>query len=812
MALKIPTIRNSGNGVTLPVLLFLLFTPILCSGATGHVDNFSWRQSVKLLDKTCLNPEEKEYAKEVLRGLDYNSQRVYRRLCGMEGLDFSKSKEAWGTLLHLRLTYEQVQSFEAWSETGLMHVDLALTALHAINKLSFESSRAFRNYCSLPGTSPEHTLQLIPLLLNLEDANIRAIKTIFAIADMQAHTALDCLAKVNFLKDNQARAAESFAKLADMSAETMLDGLALIHRMDQDNSWNAKNLFATPDMTRAEGWTWLVSYFALPLSIQEEQFYTFDDAQKTTLVHAFYEGGEELIWKINNLHAVTDRFGFEVSTSRLQRSSPAELRSRFDKLSPRIQSQYGGRFYPLLKTSRKNEMIAVLRQATAADRLYTAKSLSAANIYALLSRGSELYDSSFRDILVPVLKERIRTRCNGNLLSFLKQSDPQTKLVSSFIVSLAQKGKLTTFFPENDEEQKEILDLVAASAFQDEDSIILFSATFTHLLSVLEPSARSFLVTRMSAEANNGSAAFARLIAVILQYYLQEHQELLSSQDRVLISRLLVKHGAVDLNKYQQTPFAEWKRDGRLGSLSVFHPDDDGRASFISNARTLLGAGYRMELSSRYSIQLDRTQKKQVSRRIQKTSASTLPQLFSSMQQQGFAVSFVKKRQSVVIEHTSVVYSNKEQQQALMARYLQSGDEMFAQRGHSYWRSEQIMDPMHQLLEKGLITASDLDAKQRFLSLGSCGGVKAYTKLTRLFRGNVDILATIGTGLAAINDPYNRSFFEIVAASPTEISWKEVADRSSHIFGNGRGNDYLQPGSLPAILHKILDEEEKKES
>jgi hypothetical protein len=63
-----------------------------------------------------------------------------------------------------------------------------------------------------------------------------------------------------------------------------------------------------------------------------------------------------------------------------------------------------------------------------------------------------------------------------------------------------------------------------------------------------------------------------------------------------------------------------------------------------------------------------------------------------------------------------------------------------------------------------------------------------------------------------INDPYNRNFFEIVAQSPSSISWKEVARRSSHIFSQGRGRDYLQPGSLPAILHKILDEEQKKEA
>ena len=99
----------------------------------------------------------------------------------------------------------------------------------------------------------------------------------------------------------------------------------------------------------------------------------------------------------------------------------------------------------------------------------------------------------------------------NNLLNFLNATDPGNLLVSNFIVSLAQKGKLTTFFPEDSKEQEQILDLVAQSAFKDENTIILFSATFMHLLEVLEPSARSFLVNRMSQLADDGTASFSRL-------------------------------------------------------------------------------------------------------------------------------------------------------------------------------------------------------------------------------------------------------------------------------------------------------------
>ncbi len=142
----------------------------------------------------------------------------------------------------------------------------------------------------------------------------------------------------------------------------------------------------------------------------------------------------------------------------------------------------------------------------------------------------------------------------------------------------------------------------------------------------------------------------------------------------------------------------------------------------------------------------------------------------------------------------------------MLNRFIHSKDEMLAQRGHSYWRSEQIIEPLTKLIEENKVTESELREKQRFLSLGSCGGVKVYTTLTRLFASSVDILATIGTGLALINDPYNKMFFEIIASNPSTISWKTVAQQSSSIFQGDRGQDYLLPGSLTAILHKILDE------
>lgn len=799
------------------ITILTLSTALPAAESGQHeLTSVSARNTFKVYSTTvCLTDDQLDYGREIIRGLSYNSQRIFRKICFLPGIDFATSKQAWSVLLKTELSFEQVLAFEEWSDLAGIDIPLALQALPEIASLSYEAGRAFRSYLQLTDISAKYSLQTIPLFNGLNDVNNRAVQGFMSINDMDAVKALDGIITLARLVDHQARAADSYARITDMNTETMLDTLPLLRQLRQEDAWNAHNLFKQADMTRTDGWLWIIRFFALPPLVQEAQYYRQDDEHKKALLQAFYDGGEELIWKINNLHAITDRFGFEISAAELRRQNKQELYTRFKKLSNQVRFSYGKEFYPAMSSSNRAAMINILRKATAADRVQTATDLSSANIYALLSQGSELYDSSFRDILVPILKKRILANHNGDLLVFIRAIDPDNMLVSSFIVSLAQKGKLTTFFPEDENRQKQILNLVAASAFKNEDSILLFSATFIHLLNVLQPDARTYLIDKMSQEADKDASTFSRLVSVILQYYLQEYPELLTPQDRTLITRLIVRRGAIDLSRYQHTPFVQWKEDKRLASVSVFHPDDDGRESFYSNARTLQRSGYQLSLCQQYTLSpLSQQKRAQINRTIadvQNNPTQGLPRLFSAMQQNHFSVAFSQQLGGLTIRHAQYVYVDENNQQLLLERFLQGGDEMFAQRGHSYWRSEQITEPLIKSIREQTITKKDIDDKQRFFSLGSCGGVKAYTRLTRLFRGRIDILATIGTGMAIINDPYNKNFFEVIAGNPSTITWKVVADQSAFIFKGGRGQDYLQPGSLTAILHKIIDEDKDGE-
>ncbi len=784
------------------ICLLLLSLPVTTLAARRPTGNY--QQNIVASQETLgvfqkipdLSDEQIAYGNQVIPQLNYNAQRLLRKICALPGVNFQAAQQAINRLQQERFTFDQVKTYEALAGLSTMDINSGLRALDTVKGLYFETSRAFRAYTEIEGVTARQCVDMLPVLGNMSSRNARAATAFFHIKGLNADDAMRVLPTIIRLRGNQPKAAENLAKIPDMQINSMVQGLNLLVRIDQDNALKAGCLFTNKAINADEALQWLGGYFSLSTSAQEAQYNRLSADAKTVLLKALYEAASDLLWKINNLHAITDANGYEISVGTLSGWSMGQLQAKYDQLQPSVRARFGS-------LGSRGGAIETLRRATAAARVQTARDLSVADAYAMMAQGSDLYDSSFRDILVPVMLGRINDLYHGDLLLFLQSVDPGNILVSDFISSCAQKGKLTEFFPTDPERQKAILKLVGSSALQNEDSILLFSATFSHLLKVLTPSARTYLISLMAQQGDSEDASYAKLINVILQYYLQTYPELLGADDRIIISRVLVRHGTVDLSRYQDTPFVEWLQDHRLASVSMYHPDDDGRTSFVSNANMLMGAGYQLVVSDTYTPAGERGA-------AASWIHSGLASLFQAMRSRHFAVAFVKTINGVRIVHTQFVYSGMENQMDMLNRFIHSGDEMLAQRGHSYWRSEQIVEPLQKLIQNGEVTDQDLRAKQRFLSLGSCGGVKVYTNLTRLFDSSVDILATIGTGLAMINDPYNKIFFEIIASNGPYITWKDVAQRASSVFRGERGQDYIQPGSLTSILHKILDEEERE--
>ena len=744
----------------------------------------------------------------LIRALSYTGMRAFRAICSLPAMTRDQAAAALRRLPTRKIRYDHMPLLEKLVTIDGVTVDDCWRLIERLAPVDFVTARALAGLAHVAAMSVDDLFRLIDRVERLDEPGRWAAGGLFAVTAITAAETERGLELIDELRERQRWAAEQQCRIKGITAPEALAGLARLRFLSESEAWNARALFMQPDMTAALAAAWLRGYFTIPRQERERAFLQMSPADRTTLLRIFAAAADYPLWRINNLHDITDDRGREIGSGMLAGSSGDRLLGLLHRLQPAVQQQYGAGMRRLLAAGSRGEAIAVLRRATAAARKQAAVDLTSANIYVLLAHGSDLYDSSFRDILVPVLKERIVAGFGGDLLAFLVATDPESVFASDCIASLAQKGKLTVFLPANPVKHKQVLDLVARSALHNEFSLILFSATFGHILETIAPPARSYLIDLLLDAANSTNGLFSRQVRIILQYYLHEYPALLSPADRTGIGAMVATLGPIDLAPYTRPPFAEWIADGRLQSLSVFQDDDDGRSSYLSNSRTLAAGGYRPRLSVTYSLPgLSAPAAAAAHSAIAAvaTGGAGLGRLLQLAAAHPVVIDWTRSMNGVAISHSVFVYQGEATQRHLLARFLKSGSEMFAQRGHSYWRREQLLDPIQDLLAAGTVTAADLRAKQRFLSIGSCGGIRAYSELNRMFHNHVDILATIGTGKTTINNPYNRQLFEVIARHRGRLSWEELARQSAAIISANLGDDYLQPGSLPAILHKIMD-------
>ena len=743
------------------------------------------------------------YHKDVIRALSYTRMRALRAFCTLEEIYAEEAIETLERLVFAPLSFEQVLIFETFAGLDGATVAKSWQLLELTSELDFTTMQTVAAISEIEGIDADALIALVRQTRALDDRGRWAAKALFAVEGIDRDAVRTGLRLLGIMTAEQRLSAEQSCLIKGMDRQTIMKILPQIASLSRNDSINSKGLFELETTTPDQALFWLHNYFNLPKPQEDKKFYTLSPEQRSILLASFDAAAGPHIRIINDLHAVTNHYGAEISTGTLAAGGPSKVIAHFSRLHPKARNGYQQKLEEALTQKKIYQAINVLKQATASARTQTARDLTTANIYILLARGSELYDSSFRDVLVPVLLSRLNQTFNNNLLVFLKQTDPANNHVSDFIISCAQKGKLTAFFPQDSEEQLAVLDLMARSAFQDEQSLILFSATFAALLDKLRPDARTYLLKKMIATIGEPDSTFSLQLRVILQFYYEKNPQLLSITDHKLIRDLIDRYGSVDLSSYTATDFARWKADGRLSSLSIFQDDDDGRISYLSNSRNLINNGYRPRLPETISL-LDHSSSLQAEARRLIAQGKTAA-LYRLSLNAPLIVEYHKTVNGIELSHAVTVYHDRATQRRLLKQFLTSGMEMFAQRGHSYWREEQLLEPMRELLNTGEIGRETIPDINRFLSIGSCGGIRIYSELNRLFDNTIDIFATVGTGKAVVNDPYNQRLFEIIAASPNHLSWDEVSVQLNPIFADGRGSDYLQPGSLPAILHKMMD-------
>lgn len=749
-----------------------------------------------------------EYNKGIIRSLSYTNKRALRAFARLDYVSAQELVDAIRRLVTEKISFDDLLLLERFVILDGADAETAWQFLDKLGMLGYSQERVMIAFELVDVITAPELLDYVDRVEVMDEPAGWALKAFLVLPGQSREGVAHVIDMVEAMDEKQQWATEACCRISEMNAYKAIEIMELIANLSKADAWNARGLFRQ-DVTPEIAFSWAKYYFSESQEDKEWLFFARSPADKALLLRGLAEGSDYLTWKINDLHSITNLRGREISAAALKANSGAELGTIWKRLDSKVRETYQKSFYEALDSGKKNSAIVVLRKATAKARVQAAYDSTTVNIYILLSKGSELYDSSFRDILVPVLKERIDKRFRANLLRFLLDVDPENNHVSDFIISLAQRGKLAMFFPADPKEQNQVLDLVMQSAFQDENSLILFSATFMTLLETIEAKTRSYLIAEMLSAIREQNTIFTKQLRVILQYYLEYYSEFVGEVDKIRIRMMMYEYGAIPLKWYARTAFEEWKSDGKLSSLSVFHDDDDGRQSYLSNCRFLGKQGYRPRVSTSFALGTSPKVSARAAELLSSYAAKpsrALAGLFGVQSRNPLVLDWVKRVNGIEISHSVYLFQGESLQEELLNQFLTGGHEMFAQRGHSYWRTEQLIDPIAKLVEEGTVSAEDLASKQRFMSLGSCGGIRAYSELATLFNNNVDILATVGTGKAVINNPYNEFLFEAVAKANKDLNWDDISARSSKIFKQGLGEDYLQPGSLPAILHKIMDQ------
>lgn len=797
----------------LPTLLLLL--AILAGWAVPADSSEAGSAAVnRTLDslRTVAGVSEEDIRKytPLITALSYTSTKAVRALCRLPDMSLSHIPRILALSGRADIRYSAIPLLEYYVTLPGATLAGSSDLLSRLSRADFVAEQVLADLPRVAADRAVRCIDMVRQLVRLDEAGQWAARSLFTVENIDAQTVLDAFGQLAAMRPRQKRAAEKCLETTLLQPAAVPELLQRLSTLDDTAAANMAGLLMRKQLSAVELTGWLTSYFSLPTGEREAHFLTLDPQEKTLLLAGLSQAADSVAEMVNNLHDITDTIGREIGSYRLSRMPAEELLALFFRLPAAVRSRHDLLRQQVAGKDRQRA-VSTLRQATSDARLQLAADMSSENIYVLLAHGSDLYDSSYRDILVPVLFSRMQDGYAGDLPTFLLAIDPEGRLVSDFLSHLAWKGRLTLFFPKDAGRQQDVLKLLAESVLHDEQRLIFFSATFSRLLAALQPQARGTLLDLLLKGVESGKTVFSSQIRVILQYYLKNHPHLLSPDDKAQITAMLKQYRPIDLTPYIATPFQEWLADGRLTSLSVFQNDDDGRQSYISNCSHLLRHGYQASLSAAYSLQplsdVLKAQVEQVVRTLHGRHGENLHVLFQLAGRYPLVIDWQKRVNNVQIVHSVYVYHGKTAQQQLLKSFLSGNHELFAQRGHSYWRNEQLLKPLEQLVQSGSIRPELLTAKQRFISIGSCGGIRIYETLNHRFGNRVDILATVGAGRAMINTPYNTRLFEIIAGDNTgrsTLTWQDIATDADTIFAADSGGEYIQPGSLPAILHKMM--------
>jgi len=742
---------------------------------------------------------------ENIRQLSYVQSRLLRSFCRLQKVSGFEIKQFSEELLEKTVPFETAELLDTFATLPGANSVGYKRLLLLLDGTPHSTITVLHKLIRVPALQSDGYLLIVKQASTMDASALWALKAVLEKVQQPDISIKALLQQLNQLSTSQQWLVEKVFTIIPASALS-IKTIATIGTLSSTATINMMAILNNSTFDSNKALYWLDAFFRHSPMQQEEIYAGFDPLQKQKILKIYELGASELIHEINRHHDVTDRFGREISNSRLKSLSKKQLADVFERLHPKIKLRWYDTFHNAIAANNLKDINSVLHQATKQSQIETVKELTCANLYVLLSRGSQLYTSSFRNVLVPHLRAKIQNVFPRGLLQFLHTIDPTNIYTSRFISNLIRRGQLALFMPENHKQQLLILDLVEQSAFSSSESILHFSVSFDTLLARLGHQARSYFIEKIIVQLESGEKNIAAPIQLMLEDYVAG--ENITEQDRRTIQSVLDNRSPISTEMYTRTPFQEWLSDDHLSSLSVFQNDDDGYGSYVSNSIGLLTNGYVPHLSANFTPSpYETTQPNLIQNLLAETHKNpyrALNELFHLSCKSPIIIDWIKEVGNVVITHSTGIYQNNKNQTYLLKQFMQLGYEMYCQRGHSYWLRRQLQTPLAKIVEDDITFLKTVENKQRFLSLGACGSIESYLNLGKALAGHVDILATLGTGRTKINNMYNRTLFEIIASHPLLTSWQDVSKLTEPIFTENDEKDYLQPGSLPSLVHKMI--------
>lgn len=805
--------------VLLFLIIFFNIMAVLCLtslpvNANGSADDTIVTNTLAALDHRFnktepVSPE----LRNAVSTLDYTGQRLVRRFSSLEDFSHQNLSQILEFYLHHPLPFAAIQLIDQFLLHKGADASMGLDLLEHIPGKDIETLNLLTEVLQDSRLSPEEFLSVLKPATELPPPGRWALRRCLARVHPGADMTQSVLFFLQAMNPTQQWALEGFCNLKEVNHIQLSEVLPFFSELDTGSSNSGRALFGAKSLPVSDAVFLLSEFLQYDRSSRDALFSQLPEKIKNTLIAAYDRGARDTAGGINRLHAITDRYGRELGVNVLRTLSDDKLRDILENLSP--EKDIITEFEKELRSNNRDKAILSLRKAVTQARRALATELTTVNLALLISGSAPLYTSSVIEIIIPEFKKRIAEQYHGDpfLLTELLPGTIQDRL----ILQLAGYNRLTSFIPSG-KAIHTFLQRVLATALKTESSLLLFSPSLEPLFTSLPAPLRRRMLQHL-LELSHSSAPLSNQIILILEYLHHHRGTLIASDQQTLIQQRIKSLQTDFLEKGQKTPFDEWRKDGRIGTLSIFPADDDGYSSYLSYCMRLVKNNYTIngirnisrEETEQYPQEVPAQYIKNPSRR----PGDTCNRLFRFSGKRPIVVDWGKMVHGIKLVQTMSVSRSIRQQEHLLSSYFEDNYEVLAQRGHSYWRRSQLIAPLAKLKKKKDKKLERFFAErssQHLISLGSCGGIRLYNEIHGLLPGMVTLMGTTGTGRMKINNAVNQFLPELAASTQNNNSWPEILNspKMKSIFETYRTDDYIFPGTLVDLLYRHHFSLEKK--